>query len=140
MAGAIDYEAVSGMNKQDFDYTMIDDVVGTILEHCEPSLILLFGSAANGTARYGSDIDVLVVMETDEKPINRGRDIIEAFDVATSVDLIIMTPEEFETYREDPGSFTSRILESGKILYGTVRSPGHLMASCRGRGADTAPL
>lgn len=107
-------------NKRDFDYTMIDKVVSTILEHCRPDLIFLFGSTAKGTAKYGSDIDVLVILDTNEKPINRGRDILEALDVDTSVDLIIMTPKEFETYRNDPRSFTSHILSTGRPIYGTV--------------------
>lgn len=102
---------------------MIDRVVDTILEHCDPDLIFLFGSAAEGTAVHGSDIDVLVVMETDEKPIDRGMDILKALDVDTSVDLIVMTPEEFRTHRSDPGSFTSHILNSGRPVYGTIRLP-----------------
>lgn len=106
--------------KRDFDYTMVDRVVDTILKHCSPDLIFLFGSTAKGTAVYGSDIDVLVVMETDERPIDRGRDILEALDVGTSVDLIVMTPEEFETHRNNPRSFTSHILSSGRPIYGTV--------------------
>jgi predicted nucleotidyltransferase len=100
---------------------MVDRVVDTILNHCDPELIFLFGSVAKGTARYGSDIDILVVMETDEKPIKRGMDILDDIDVDTSVDLIVMTPREFSRFREDPSSFTSHILSSGRIVYGTAR-------------------
>ncbi|MPM90376.1 hypothetical protein SDC9_137497 [bioreactor metagenome] len=103
-----------------FDYSMVDRVVETILEHCQPELIFLFGSVANGTARYGSDIDILLVTETDERPIDRGKDILEALDVDTSVDLIVMTPGEFRNNRRDPRSFTSHILNSGRPVYGTV--------------------
>ena len=110
--------------RRDFDYTVVDRAVETILEHCDPELILLFGSAAEGTAIYGSDIDVLVVMETDERPIDRGRDILEALDIGTSVDLIVMTPEEFETHRNDPRSFTSHILSSGRLVYGSDHRDG----------------
>lgn len=92
----------------------------TILEHCNPKLIFLFGSVANGTASHGSDIDILLITETNEKPIHRGRDILEALDIDTSVDLIVMTPEEFLTYRNDSRSFTSHILNSGRLIYGTV--------------------
>ena len=115
-----DNEIMFGSGKREFDYSMVDEVVRTILEHCDPELIFLFGSAAKGTAKYGSDIDVLVVMETDEKPINRGMDILDALDVDTSVDLIVMTPEEFSKYRKDSRSFTSHILSSGRPVYGTV--------------------
>lgn len=121
----ISYSAtVSEALRQDFDYTMVDRVVETILERCDPDLILLFGSVAGGTAIYGSDIDILVVMETDERPIDRGRDILEALEVSASVDLIVMTPEEFETHRNNPRSFTSHILNSGRLVYGSDHRDG----------------
>lgn len=115
-----DCDSVFEEGRQGFDYSMIERVVDTILEHCNPDLIFLFGSAANRTARYGSDIDILVVMDTDEKPMDRGMDILEAIDVDATVDLIVMTPEEFMTNHEDPRSFTSHILSSGRPVYGTV--------------------
>ena len=113
---------INGMGEEErkFDYSMIDRVVDTILRHCQPDLIFLFGSAANGRARYGSDIDVLVVAETDEAQSRRGIDILNDLDVDTSVDLIIVTPAEFKEYRKDSRSFTSHILGSGRSLYGTV--------------------
>ncbi len=103
-----------------FDYTMVDKVVKQILNICEPKLIFLFGSAARGTAKHGSDIDLLVVMDSDKKPMHRGIDILNSLDVDTTVDLIVMTPAEFETYYKDPNSFTGYILESAKLLYGIL--------------------
>ncbi len=79
-----------------FDYTMVDKVVKQILNICEPKLIFLFGSAARGTAKHGSDIDLLVVMDSDKKPMHRGIDILNSLDVDTTVDLIVMTPAEFD--------------------------------------------
>ena len=114
-------EHVQEMEQRGFDYSMIDRVVDTILNLCTPDLIFLFGSAANGTAKYGSDIDILLVMETDDKPISRGMDILDALDVDTSVDLIVLTPKEFQTFREDSRSFTSHILNSGRPVFGSVR-------------------
>ena len=109
-----------GEGERMFDYSMVDDVVDTILRHCQPELIFLFGSAADGRARYGSDIDVLVVTDTDESPARRGIDILNDLDVDTSVDLIVVTPEEFKEYRKDSRSFTSHILCSGMPLDGAV--------------------
>lgn len=111
---------MSDNGKRKFDYSMVDEVLKTILGQCNPDLVFLFGSVAKGTAKYGSDIDILVVMETDKKPIRRGNDILNSLDVDTTVDLIIMTPEEFRKYRHDSKSFTSHILSTGRPLYGTV--------------------
>ena len=115
-----DIITVSDIRDRKFDYSMIDEVVKTILDHCNPDLIYLFGSTASGTARYGSDIDILLVTETDERPIDRGIDILNALDIDTTVDLIVLTPEEFTKYRSNSKSFTSKILNTGRPIYGTV--------------------
>lgn len=55
-----------------------------------------FGSWAAGTADGYSDLDLVVVLETDLPRLERGRllaELIEALPVA--VDLLVYTPEEF---------------------------------------------
>ena len=45
----------------------LDKAVEAIVEIAHPQLIILFGSWAEGTAREDSDVDLLVVAETEEK-------------------------------------------------------------------------
>jgi predicted nucleotidyltransferase len=45
----------------------LDQAVAAIVEIAHPQLIILFGSWAEGTARADSDVDLLVVAETDER-------------------------------------------------------------------------
>ena len=55
-----------------FDNPMVDSVVDTILRYCNPNPIFLFGSVASGKSRYGGDIDVPSVMESNEKLVYLG--------------------------------------------------------------------
>ena len=43
----------------------LDKAVAAIVEIAHPELIILFGSWAEGTARLDSDVDLLVVAETE---------------------------------------------------------------------------
>ncbi len=57
--------------------------------------LFLFGSLATGTVHEWSDLDVLVVMETDPPFIRRAREIRERLRPAVGMDIIVYTPDEY---------------------------------------------
>jgi len=76
-------------------------------------LILLFGSLARGEVREWSDIDLIVVKETDKRFLDRLDEIYKEAEVA--MDVLVYTPEEFERMKNR--SFIKKAIEEGKILY-----------------------
>ena len=46
-------------------------IVDKIISEYKPKKIILFGSYAYGTPTEDSDIDLLIVKDTDERPIDR---------------------------------------------------------------------
>jgi len=56
----------------------------------------LFGSVAEGTCGAWSDIDVVVVYDTDRPFVERPRDFEALFDLGIPVDILAYTPEEFD--------------------------------------------
>jgi len=70
-----------------------------------PQKLILFGSQARGTATEDSDIDVVIVSESfrDVKRPNRHRPFFKILWHDRSVDLICLTPEEYQRMREWPG-------------------------------------
>lgn len=62
---------------------------------------ILFGSSARGSASRRSDLDIIAIKPTDSRFLDRYdgllRDTIDAAGVP--VDLLIYTPEEFESMR-----------------------------------------
>jgi predicted nucleotidyltransferase len=78
---------------------------------------VLFGSAARDTESKKSDIDLMIVMETDKRFFDR----YDAFDEISemmrgaSVDLLIYTPQELENISHRP--FIRKILSEGKTIY-----------------------
>lgn len=76
-------------------------------------LVLLFGSLAPGDARDHSDIDLIVVKETEKRFLNRLDEFYD--DAREAMDVLVYTPQEFEEMKQRP--FVKRALKEGKILY-----------------------
>ena len=76
-------------------------------------LILLFGSMARGDVGSASDIDLIIVKETDKKFLDRLDEFYEDAEIA--MDVLVYTPEEFE--RMKGRGFIRRAIEEGKLLY-----------------------
>lgn len=78
---------------------------------------ILFGSASRGTKSRKSDIDILLVVETEERFFDRyGRfEEIYAKLKGRSVDMLIYTPSELERIAHRP--FIRRILAERKTIY-----------------------
>ena len=59
--------------------------------------VILFGSQANGKATKNSDIDLMIVGKEFEKIKHaRSKGLRKYFPIATSLDIICYTPEEFK--------------------------------------------
>jgi len=88
-----------------------------ILELCHPVGVILFGSAAAGAVRPGSDIDLCVIAEyADRRALLTA--LYTALDSPVGVDIVLYRPEEWARNSVDPTSFAHLILQKGKWLYG----------------------
>lgn len=91
-----------------------------IVELLEPERVILFGSYARGQAGPGSDLDLLVVIETDEPPLEaciRVRRAARARCHGVPMDVLAYTPEELEARLAAGHPLLERILREGVALY-----------------------
>jgi len=80
--------------------------------------IILFGSYAQGAAAEDSDVDLLVVAETDLAPRERYSAVRRLVaDVPASFDIIVKTPEEYERWRSVVNHIVYFADKYGRILY-----------------------
>lgn len=88
----------------------------------DPSIkmIILFGSVARGDIHRGSDLDLIVVQETDKKFLSR----LEPFyrDARIAMDILVYTPEEFAAMTD--GVFLKNALRDGVVVYETRSGKG----------------
>jgi len=77
--------------------------------------ISLFGSYARGRADLFTDLDVLVIMNTDKPFIERAGEIHSLLCLPVDADILCYTPQEFRRMRDEP--FIKKILEDEVVLY-----------------------
>ena len=96
----------------------IDDAIKKIVDQFHPVKIILFGSYARGAAGPDSDVDLLVVMEVKDSKRRQAVEIDLALSDRTfPLDLIVVTPDEFEKYRDVVGHILYPAVREGKVLY-----------------------
>lgn len=103
------------------DQHLIERVRDRIVEAFDPEAIYLFGSAARGAQREGSDLDLLVVMDLPAgvAPRHRAASIRRLFvGWRVPMDIVVQTPETFQKTLERPGHLARIAHRQGKRLYG----------------------
>jgi uncharacterized protein len=86
----------------------------------EVRLVVLFGSYARGRQDLFTDLDLLVVMETEKDFLSRTAELYRELGPKVDLDLIVYTPEEFARNRDK--GFIRTAMEEGKVLYEKKRS------------------
>jgi predicted nucleotidyltransferase len=97
---------------------LIESITRTIVEHCNPRRIILFGSYTRGDAGPDSDLDIFVEMETPLGYFDRAIAIDALFGLhAWPMDIIVYTPEEVKQWTGQVGTMLSYVEQEGRILY-----------------------
>jgi len=100
-------------------FNEIEDVARKIGERTNATSVILFGSHARDQAGADSDVDLLVVADSDLPRYKRSRQLHLMFKpYPFAMDILVYTPGEVEKERELESSFISRVLREGKRLYG----------------------
>lgn len=96
----------------------INQVASIIVGKFQPEKVILFGSYAYGKPTIDSDVDLLVVMESDERPAKRATRIIgELLDVPFPMDILVRTPREIAHRLNIGDYFFKEIIQQGQVLY-----------------------
>ena len=100
---------------------MIQNIVQTIVTGYTPRKVILFGSYAYGEPGKDSDIDLLIVKDTDKRPIERWMEVkklLRARNQTISVSPLVYTTQELEERLAIKDFFIQEVLEKGEVLYG----------------------
>lgn len=93
-------------------------ITQTLIERIRPEKIVLFGSYASGRATPYSDVDLLVILESDLRRDKRQEAISQVLRPRYfPVDILAYTPSEVASCTTVRGSFIAYILRTGKVLY-----------------------
>jgi len=97
--------------KIDFKHHIISD-----LAEFKPEKIIMFGSHARDDWDEESDIDIIVVYQTEKKFMDRLEELYMKWNLTKTVDILAYTPDEFKDMMKD-NFFLKQAVKEGIIIY-----------------------
>ena len=96
----------------------ISEITRRIVESFRPPRIILFCSYANGTPTEESDLDLLIIKDSDVPSRQQNRKVRKILsDLKIPVGAIVKTSEEFRTYKDIIGTIIYPANRFGKVVY-----------------------
>ncbi len=95
-------------------------LVNVLKENYKPEKVILFGSYAYGKPSETSDIDLLIIKETDKPFFQRLTDLRKIVSEARrgyAFEPVVLTPEELKERLKRGDQFFQEIVEKGTVLY-----------------------
>lgn len=95
----------------------LQEIIQRVVAVAQPEKIILFGSAARGEMGPHSDVDLLVVKSQAHRLELTGRIYCNLHGVGEAVDVVVVTPEDIERYRDSHALVIAPALKEGKVVY-----------------------
>ena len=97
----------------------IKKAVLPVLEKGDAKKAILFGSYARGEANQYSDIDLIIIAESERPFIERFKDFptLRQMSPVKAMDIIVYTPSEFKRMQAEENPFIAKALEEGESIY-----------------------
>lgn len=96
----------------------ITEIIRKITVGYQPKKVLLFGSYATGNANDNSDLDLIIIKDTNTPKNQRGRELRKLlYGCLVPLDVKIYTTNEFNTEQNVEFSFLKTALKNSKVMY-----------------------
>lgn len=108
---------MASLDLQDFD-----ELKRRVAPHVQRALrVVAFGSVARHECDAWSDLDLLIVAETDRPFLECFKDFAGLYDVWPRLDLLIYTPAELERMVAEENPIVMQALREGVVLHQTAQ-------------------
>jgi uncharacterized protein len=99
-----------------------EEALSTIVQRLVPALhpykIIVFGSYIYGTPTPDSDVDLLVILDTEARPVDRYLSVSRLLRPRPfPLDILVKTPEEITRAVATGDPFIVELLAQGRVLY-----------------------
>ncbi len=79
--------------------------------------VLLFGSMIGDDTSEWSDLDLVIVKETNRRFLDRTKEVMQLLQLRVGADILVYTPAEFERLSVERGFIRDEIVGKGQVLY-----------------------
>ncbi|HAB51473.1 MAG TPA: hypothetical protein DCE80_04735 [Ignavibacteriales bacterium] len=95
-----------------------------------PERIYLFGSWVRDEQDDTSDIDIVLIKETNNSFFERLKEVVPYIaGINRGIDILIYTPQEFKKMLKEGNAFAEMVQDEGVIIYEKKRGRGKKMVS-----------
>ena len=91
-------------------------ILDILIKRYDSNKVILFGSLVNGNVHEFSDIDLIVIKDSDKSFYERLEEVILLTTPEVGADILVYTPEEFEAMQGEL-FFKEEVLGKGKVIY-----------------------
>ena len=105
------------MNSRSLDHQTLDDIIQRVVEVAQPEKIILFGSAARGEMGPNSDVDLLVIKDTEDVRGLAARIYRQLRGIRVAVDAVVVAPAHVERYKDSHALVIKPALREGTVVY-----------------------
>ena len=108
------------MSRHDKLHELINEIIQKLAGQIDLEKIVLFGSQVTGKTDEYSDLDILIIAPSQERPLDRRlrvRRLLHELDKSIGLDILFYTPEEVEKFQDHPSSFLHHVLTTGVTVY-----------------------
>lgn len=92
--------------------------VEKLVNELDPEKIILFGSYAYGNPTPDSDVDLLIILDTNKTRKERVIAVsLLLYPRLFPVDILVKTPQEIENELRQGNFFLQEVIKNGRILY-----------------------
>lgn len=101
---------------------VIEKAIEFIKDKLSPEKIYLFGSYAKGNPGENSDLDFLIIKDTNLPKYKRAIPLYsleksKRIGVSIGIDFVVYTPREFEKSKSQINSLAGEVARTGKLIY-----------------------
>ena len=87
------------------------------MDRFHPQQVILFGSHAYGQPTEDSDVDLLVMLPTEENPLQLAAHISASVDHPFPLDILVIRPADLVVALQEKNIFETEVANKGVILY-----------------------
>jgi predicted nucleotidyltransferase len=95
----------------------VDQAIRAIVEATHPLQIIAFGSRARGDHRVDSDLDLAVILDTQEDLVSPFEAYLATGEIHMSLDIVVASRARFDLMRPWLNSVHNYIDKEGVVLY-----------------------
>lgn len=93
------------------------EVIDRIIAGYYPQRVILHGSFARGDHHEGSDVDLVIVKNTDARFVDRIEQVLAFSDGECTIEPLVYTEQELDAMLAARNAFLEKVLEEGVVIY-----------------------